>query len=298
MKKIIFLNKPKEKSTQKGVVFFVKLLFLVLLLNANHALAQNKTITGQVLDENNMALPGASVILENSNTGAVTDFDGNYSITIKGAGNLTLTFSYIGFISKSVILTGQTTLNVILVEDIAALDEVVVVGYGTQKKESLTAAVAVINSEEIQTTTNVSVAQKLAGKIAGVQIRQQSGQPGSFDNDINIRGFGAPIYVIDGIRRGGSSDFQQLNADDIESISILKDAAAAIYGLGAANGVVLVTTKRGGESKPTFNYNTVFSYVRPTDVPAMATAAQYTKMWNDTQLFIPGGSGIPYYSPE
>ena len=193
MKKIIFLNKPKEKSTQKGVVFFVKLLFLVLLLNANHALAQNKTITGQVLDENNMALPGASVILENSNTGAVTDFDGNYSITIKGAGNLTLTFSYIGFISKSVILTGQTTLNVILVEDIAALDEVVVVGYGTQKKESLTAAVAVINSEEIQTTTNVSVAQKLAGKIAGVQIRQQSGQPGSFDNDINIRGFSSNL---------------------------------------------------------------------------------------------------------
>jgi len=298
MKKIIFLNKPKEKSPQKGVVFFAKLLFLVLLLNTNNVLAQNKTITGQVLDENNMALPGASIILENSNTGTVTDLDGNYSITIKGAENLTLTFSYIGFISKSVVLTGQTTLNVILVEDIAALDEVVVVGYGTQKKESLTAAVAVINSKEIQTTTNVSVAQKLAGKIAGVQIRQQSGQPGSFDNDINIRGFGAPIYVIDGIRRGGSSDFQQLNADDIESISILKDAAAAIYGLGAANGVILVTTKKGGKSKPTFSYSFVFSSVQPTDIPAMASAAQYTQMWNDTQLFIPGGSGVPYYDEE
>jgi len=298
MKKNVFSKEPKSKEIKKLVVFFTQLLFLVLLLNSQNALGQNKTITGKVVDGDNLPLPGALVMLENSTIGAVTDFDGVYSIDVAGTGSQALTFTFAGFLPKSVAITNQTTINVTLAVDIAALDEVVVVGYGTQKKESLTAAVAVIDSEEIQTTTNVSIAQKLAGKIAGVQIRQQSGQPGSFDNDINIRGFGAPIYVIDGIRRGGSSDFQQLNADDIESVSILKDAAAAIYGLGAANGVVLVTTKKGKQSKPSFNYSSVFSYVRPTDVPKMASAAQYTQMWNDTQLFIPGGSGTPYYSAE
>ena len=272
---------------------------LSILLCSQMLIAQNKELTGIVTDDNNVPLPGASVILKNSNTGAVTDFDGNYSIKVPDSGNQILIFSYIGYVSQEISANGKSVLNVSLQPDIAALDEVVVVGYGTQKKASLTAAVSVIDNQEIQTTTNVSVAQKLTGKIAGVQIRQQSGQPGSFDNNINIRGFGEPIYVIDGIRRGGSRDFQQLNGDDIESISILKDAAASIYGLGAQNGVILVTTKKGKKgAKPTFNYNSVFSFVKPTDVPRMATAGEYVQMWNDTQLFIPGGAGTPFYTPE
>ncbi|TNJ44920.1 TonB-dependent receptor [Tamlana fucoidanivorans] len=297
MKKNILYQTRVDKQ-KNPFVALLRLLFLIILFGTQGALAQNRVISGAVVDENGVPLPGASVLLENTSTGTVTDFDGNYSIKIPETGSQTLTFSYIGYLTKSIAVQNQSTINVALESDISALDEVVVVGYGTQKKESLTASVAVIDNQEIQTTTNVSVAQKLSGKIAGVQIRQQSGQPGSFDNDINIRGFGAPIYVIDGIRRGGSADFQQLNADDIESISILKDAAAAIYGLGAANGVILVTTKKGSKTKPTFNYNSVLSVVRPTDVPKMANAAQYTQMWNDTQLFIPGGAGTPFYSPE
>ena len=298
MKKNIFTNKPKSKNKKKLVSFFTQLVFLIVLLHSHNALSQNKVITGKVLGDDKLPIPGVSVMLGDKSSSTTTDMDGFYSITIPLNTNQTLNFSFVGFITKTVAVTGQAVINVTLSENVSQLGEVVVVGYGTQKKESLSAAVAVISSKEIQTTTNVSVAQKLSGKIAGVQIRQQSGQPGSFDNDINIRGFGAPIYVIDGIRRGGSSDFQQLNSDDIESISILKDAAAAIYGLGAANGVILVTTKKGKNSVPSFNYNSVYSSVVPTDVPKMASAAQYTQMWNDTQLFIPGGSGTPYYSAE
>lgn len=298
MKKDNFLNKQSAETRKRPRMVFTSLMFLVVLLNFGNAFGQTKVITGKVTDDSNLPIPGANVLLENTNIGTVTNIDGNFTIKVSEKANQSLIFSFVGFESQSIKLKQQTVINVSLKGDAALLDEVVVVGYGSQKKQSLTAAISVISSKEIQTTTNVSVAQKLAGKLAGVQIRQQSGQPGSFDNDINIRGFGAPIYVIDGIRRGGSSDFQQLNADDIESISVLKDAAAAIYGMGAANGVILVTTKKGKKGKTTFNYNSVFSSVTPTDVPKMASAAQYTQMWNDTQLFIPGGSGQPYYSPE
>ncbi|SNR43792.1 TonB-linked outer membrane protein, SusC/RagA family [Lutibacter agarilyticus] len=285
-----------QGDIKKTKRFLMYLLFLVLIINAQNVLGQNKTITGKVVDETNMPLPGVSVVLENSNIGVSTDFDGNYSIAVSGQGNLI--FSYIGFETQTVAIGTEPVINVSMTTDVSSLDEVVVVGYGSQKKESLTAAVAVIDNEEIQTTANASVAQKLSGKIAGVQVRQQSGQPGSFDNDINIRGFGAPIYVIDGIRRGGSKDFQQLNSEDIETISVLKDASAAIYGLGAANGVILVTTKKGTNRKPTFTYNSLYGSIQPTDIPEMASASQYTQMWNDTQLFLPGGGGTPYYSPE
>ena len=275
------------------------LIVAVLLLTVQLGFSQTTELRGTVFDENSIPLPGVSVLLKNTSTGVVTDFDGNYSIKIPNSGNQILVFSYVGYISQEVSATGKEVLNINLKPDIAVLNEVVVVGYGTQKKASLTASVSVIDNQEIQTTTNTSVAQKLAGKISGVQIRQQSGQPGDFDNNINIRGFGAPIYVIDGIRRDSSRDFQQLNADDIESISVLKDAAASIYGLGAQNGVILVTTKKGKKnSKPTFNYNSTYSFVKPTDVPRMATAAEYAQMWNDTQLFIPGGAGTPFYSQE
>ena len=139
-----------------------------------------------------------------------------------------------------------------MIADENILDEVVIVGYGTQKKKSLTAAVSQIESAEIQTTTATSLAQKLQGKVAGLNIRQTDGEPGFFRNSINIRGFGEPIYVIDGVLRGGSADFQRLSSSDIESISVLKDASAAIYGLNAANGVIIVTTKKGKKGKSQF----------------------------------------------
>ncbi|MCF8714984.1 TonB-dependent receptor [Joostella atrarenae] len=274
-------------------------LLCFLLFSSIVTYGQNKTIRGSVYDQSNTPMPGVSILVKGTTNGVTSDFDGNFEIKVSSdQSNPILIFSYIGFETQNIPIDRGNDFKVIMVENTTALDDVVVIGYGTQKKKSLTAAVGVISNEEIETTANTSVAQKLSGKVAGVQIRQQSGQPGSFDNSINIRGFGEPIYVIDGIRRGGSKDFQQLNSEDIESISILKDASAAIYGLGAANGVILVTTKKGGKKKTSFTYSSLTGMIQPTDIPEMANAAQYTQMWNDTQLFIPGGAGVPYYSRE
>ncbi len=252
------------------------------------------TVTGTVLEANQQTMPGVNVIEKGTSNGTVTDADGKFSLTVASE-NSVLIFSFIGYVSQEIPVQGQTVITVTLQSDVETLSEVVVVGYGEQKKESLTGAIAKISNKEIQTTTHSSLAQKLQGKVAGLNIRQNSGQPGDFNNSINIRGFGEPIYVIDGVRREGSNEFQRLNANDIESITVLKDASAAIYGLGAANGVILVTTKKG-MGKPTFNYSMVMGAMTPTDMPEMASAAQYVQMYNDAMLFRPGG--IPYLPKE
>jgi TonB-linked SusC/RagA family outer membrane protein len=252
------------------------------------------TITGNVKDDAGQPMPGVNVIERGTTNGTSTDSEGKYVITVS-AGDATLVFSFIGFVSQEIPVTNRSLIDVTLASDIETLSEIVVVGYGEQKRETLTGAISKITSAEIQTTTHNSLAQKLQGKVAGLQIRQNSGQPGDFNSSINIRGFGDPIYVIDGIRREGGNEFQRLNPQDIESISILKDASAAIYGLGAANGVILVTTKKG-VGKPTFNYSMVMGAVTPTDMPKMANAAQYVEMYNDAQLFRPGG--VPYLTQD
>jgi TonB-linked SusC/RagA family outer membrane protein len=164
------------------------------------------------------------------------------------------------------------------------LDEEVVVGYGTQKKGNLTAAISTIKNTEIQTTTHTSLAQRLQGKISGLQIRQNTGAPGEFDAMINIRGFGTPLFIVDGMTRISGAEFQRLNSEDIENITILKDGAAAIYGMNAANGVILVTTKRGMQGKAKFNYNGSFSFSSPTEMPEMANAYQWIVMRNDAAV--------------
>jgi TonB-dependent SusC/RagA subfamily outer membrane receptor len=164
------------------------------------------------------------------------------------------------------------------------LDEVVVVGYGTQKKGNLTAAISTIKNTEIQTTTHTSLAQRLQGKISGLQIRQNTGAPGEFDAMINIRGFGTPLFIIDGTTRVSGTEFQRLNSEDIDNITVLKDGAAAIYGMNAANGVILVTTKRGTSGKAKFNYSGTFSFSSPTEMPEMSDAYQWIVMRNDATV--------------
>lgn len=159
-------------------------LSIFLLLFPIIVFCQERSLSGTVTDEAGQPLSGVSVVIEGSSTGTVTDFDGLYDLSIPEDEPKTLQFSYIGFSTKEISVNDQSTIDVVLVEDVAALDEVVVVGYGTQKKESLTAAVANITGEAIETTTNTSLAQKLTGKVAGLQIRQQSGQPGDLDNSI------------------------------------------------------------------------------------------------------------------
>ncbi|WP_215224695.1 SusC/RagA family TonB-linked outer membrane protein [Echinicola shivajiensis] len=290
-------NRPINKYYSRGR-FSSRACFIVLLLIglSYAAIAQNsKQVTGKVTDENQEPIPGVSILLKGTSTGTVTDIDGIYSILIV-EDDPTLEFSFVGFVKQSIPVAGRSIINVSLETDVAGLEEVVVVGYGTQKKESLTSAVSQIDSEKIETTTNASLAQKLQGKIPGLQIRQNSGQPGEFNTSINIRGFGgAPLYVIDGIPRDGSSEFQRLNSEDIESISVLKDASAAIYGVRAANGVIIVTTKKGNEGKAKFNYNGTVGVQSPTDVPRMSSASEWAQMRNDAALL---GTGTPFYSEE
>lgn len=249
-----------------------------------------QTITGIVLDSQNIPLPGVNIIEKGTSNGIMTDFDGNFSIEV--GEDAVLVISYLGYKGQEIKIGDQTSLNVTLEEDQTGLEEVVVVGYGTQKKANLTSAISTISGEEITTTTNSSLAQSLQGKVPGLQIRQQNGEPGSFSSSINIRGFGEPLYVIDGIVRDGGVEFQQLNPNDIESITVLKDASAAIYGLNAANGVILVTTKKGKIGKPTFNYNATFGFQRPTDVPKMSTASQYLEMYDDAVFYRDGNHFI------
>lgn len=262
-------------------------------------LAQKINITGKVTAQSNGSpLSGISVTLQGSKgkiSATVTNASGEY--TLKNTDDATeLVFSFVGMQSVTEKLNGRSRIDTRLSEENSDLQEVVVVGYATQKKESLTGAISNITNSAIQTTTHVSLAQKLQGKVAGLQIRQNSGQPGDFDNSINIRGFGDPLYVIDGIAREGGNEFQKLNPEDIESISILKDASAAIYGLRAANGVILVTTKKGSKGSTSFNYNVVVGSSSPTNMPRMANAGEYVQILNDANLF--KVNGTPAYTKE
>lgn len=277
-----------------------KIYYLLMLLSIFPlcALAQQKTISGKVTDaKDGTALPGVSVFTTDAagkRTGVTTNTRGEYSLNVPAAANEIL-FVYLGMTTLTEKINGRTTIDVTLSSSDAQLEQVVVVGYGTRRKETLTGAVSNISAKDIQTTTNISLAQKLQGKVAGLQIRQLGGEPGSFDNMINIRGFGTPLFVIDGIARDGASEFQRLNPDDIESVSFLKDASAAIYGLRAANGVVIVTTKKGYVGKPRFDYTGVVGMMRPTDVPLMASAAQWMQMRNDAAIL---GAGSPFLTKD
>ncbi len=284
-----------KKIVMKKIYHFLVLCCLLPLLAA----AQQKTITGKVTDDRDgAALPGVTVFTVDAagkRTGVTTNAKGEYSLNVPAAA-AEITFTYVGMITAVEQINGRSTINVRLTPTDEQLAGVVVVGYGTKRKETLTGAVSNITNKEIQTVANISVAQKLQGKVAGLQIRQLGGEPGTFDNSINIRGFGTPLFVIDGIVRVGAGEFQRLNADDIESISFLKDATAAIYGLRAANGVVIVTTKKGSKGKTSFNYTGMVGFQKPTDVPRMASAGEWMQMRNDADLL--GGKGTPFLTKD
>lgn len=244
-----------ERSLFKGWQFKVFLIALICSFSINSAYAQSKTLKGQVTG-NGEPLAGATVIVVGTSNGAITDFDGNYEI--KAAPGNKLQFSYLGYVDKIITLGDQTSLNVSLQEDLSTLDEVVVVGYGTQKKKELTGAVAQVKSEDIQNVATSDLGSALQGQIAGVSVTSSSGEPGAEAN-VQIRGltsiFGAntPLYVVDGIPFEGDP---RLSIEEIETVDVLKDAAStAIYGTRGAAGVILITTKKGkvGQMKVAIN---------------------------------------------
>jgi TonB-linked SusC/RagA family outer membrane protein len=235
--------------------------------------AQVGSITGIVTGEDNLGLPGATILIKGTQSGATTDINGNYSISIDGIVDPVLVFSYVGYLTEEIAVGEQTTIDVQLVTDLLSVDEVIVVGYGTQKKSLVTGAISKISADEIASTHNVRVEQALQGKTSGVFVSQESGSPGA-DIKVQIRGAGTngnadPLYVVDGIRTGG---IDYLSPSDIESIEILKDAAsAAIYGSDAANGVVLITTKKGKKGTSEISYDAYYG---------MQNASHYTELMN------------------
>lgn len=228
--------------------------YIILSKNSIKQAAQQtgRQIRGVVTDERGEPVIGANVIEKGTVNGVITDIDGNFSLNVSE--NAVLHISYIGYISQTIMVGNQELFQIILKEDYQSLEEVVVVGYGTQKKVNLTGAVSSIKfGQELENRPITNASQALAGKISGVWVSQNSGKPGDDGAQLRIRGWGtlnnsAPLVIIDGVEGG----FDQINPNDIENISVLKDAAsAAIYGSKAANGVVLVTTKMGGRNEKT-----------------------------------------------
>ncbi|MBU2903906.1 TonB-dependent receptor [Arenibacter algicola] len=252
-------------------------------------------ISGTITDGNNQPLTGANILEKGTTNGTQADFDGNFLIAVKDE-NAVLVISYIGFTTKEVALGGQTTLNVQLEESAQGLEEVVVVGYGVQKKSTLTGSVATVDGDELAKIPSTNLAATLAGQMTGVIVNNRGSSPGSENIQINIRGKnswqgGSPLIVIDGI--ANRSGFERINPNDIESISVLKDASAAIYGSRAADGVILITTKRGKDGKPTIEYTGDFGLTQPTRVPEMTRSWQFATYYTEAQR-----SGFIYTDEE
>jgi TonB-linked SusC/RagA family outer membrane protein len=277
----------------------------VSTINSNSAAVQQKKITGTVVDEKGEALIGATVKVEGTSLGALTDVNGKFSLDVADP-NATLSVSFIGYVAQQVSVAGKTTIDIILVPTIASLDEVVVVGYGTQKKTTLTGSVSAVKGDVVSKVHVPNITNALGGQVAGVISRQQGGQPGSDNSVINIRGVATsgssvPLIVIDGIVRSRSeriwnsnlsryeyklvSNLDQIDPSTIESVTILKDAAAvAPYGMGGANGVMLITTKSGSQGLPTLTFNTYYGTQTPTYYPNLLNAVDYMKLRNEATL--------------
>lgn len=233
------------KSLEKPLVF----LFLLCLFPLG-AMAQS-IVKGTVNDEAGEPIIGATVKVQGTNAGAITDFNGNFSV--QAASNATLNVSYVGYVPQTVNVSGRSNITVVLKEDAQVLNDVVVIGYGTMKKSDISGSVATINREQMERKVPVNIAQALQGAAAGVMVTNQDGAPGT-KSAIRIRGIGtingdaSPLYVVDGVQVGTNADF--VNPADIESIEVLKDASAtAIYGSAGANGVIMITTKHGQKGK-------------------------------------------------
>lgn len=258
------------------------------------------TVSGRVTERDNLPLPGVNVILKGTTNGTTTDADGFYSLTVPDeSGNSTLIFSFIGYVTQEVPMAGRTNIDVVLLEDVKTLDEVVVVGYGTMKKTDVTGSVVSVGSEDFAEGIASNALQLLSGKASGVSINQVNAEPGG-DLTIRVRGAGSinssnnVLVVIDGLPGGSAAN---INPADIESIEILKDAsAAAIYGTRAANGVVLITTKKGKEGAPQVSYNTYWAYQTPAYKFDVLDATQYMQMINDISR--DAGKTIPYTAEE
>ena len=266
----------------------MKLIIVILFLCAS-SYAQQNTLEGIVLDEASLPIPGATIVVKGTTKGEFTDFEGKFSIIIPKDSEI-IEVSSLGYLKQEINVKGKTKITIKMKEDLSELDEVVIIGYGTQKKINLTGSVETVKGEEITKQPVLQTSQALAGLVPGLTVTQDSGQPGQDGGTLRIRGIGTlgadskndPLILIDGIQ----GDLNGVDGNDIESISVLKDAsAAAIYGSRAANGVILVTTKRGKEGKISVSYNT---YLGVQDITEMINIADGLTYIETRNLISPG----------
>jgi TonB-dependent starch-binding outer membrane protein SusC len=258
----------------------------LIVLTSAKAEAQQNIITGKVIDSDGQPMPGVNVIVEGTTIGVTSDMNGNYKIEVPSA-DATFIFSFIGYVTERVQISGRKEIDVTMLPDVRKLDEIVVVGYGTQKKATVTGSVSAVNGAELIKSPVTNVTNSLAGRLPGLVAINKSGEPGSDGSTLRIRGVNTlnnndPLIVVDGVAGRG---LERINSADIESITVLKDASAAIYGAQAANGVILVTTKRGQTGKPTVTLNYTRGAGSPTRIPKMADAATYATMMNEVNSY-------------
>lgn len=282
---------------------FIILILSIFLSQIAYAAIPTYLLKGSVTDQQGEPMIGVTILIKGAGTGTVTDFDGQFSLNVSN-GN-TLLFSSIGYSSREVVIKDQqNNLKIVMKEDAQNLDEVVVIGYGTQKKSSLTSSIETVKKEDLLMVPTANLDQALVGQVSGMHVRASTGDPSSAkEADIRIRGIqGSPLLVIDGIPRFGNNTsdgemrLSDLNPDDIESISILKDAAAAaVYGARAANGVILVKTKRGtNEEKVKVNYRGQFNLTQATHMPEFLDSYNFALLYNQAIANTPGTKLQPY----
>ncbi len=273
--------KNNGKSIRK--LLFLLAFFLTGQVYFSHAFADEQSetvaqqqvegITGTVKDAKGEALPGVTIVVDGTSIGTTTDINGQFSL--KTSTNATLKVEYLGYLTQTIKLNSRNTIDIVMSEDTKQLEEVVVVGYGTQRRGNVLSSIATVSAEDLERTTATTTAGAMVGKMAGITNRQSTGTPGA-STDIQIRNLGSPLYVIDGIIKD-SGQFNNLDVNDIETISVLKDGAAAIYGVKAANGVVLVKTKRGKAGKTEIGFNGYYGWQSWTRFPEMSNAYEFTR---------------------
>ncbi len=262
------------------------------LLLSTESLVPVKEVRGKVTDEQGEPLPGVSILVKGTQQGLITDAEGRYSIDAPNE-NSVLVFSFVGFVTQEVVVGTRNSIDVSLQVDEKGLEEVVVVGYGTQKKVNLTGAVSTITSKDLSVVPSANVATLMYGNLPGLTTLQRNGRPGQDDVSLSIRGFSNALIVVDGVV---GRSFTRLDPSEIESITILKDAAStAVYGVSGGNGVILVTTKRGESGKPVFSYNANYGVQHLTKYPKYVNSAEYATLKNEAAI---NAGGAPVYTRE
>lgn len=282
------MNQSKKKL-KSCILILIWISLLPLSLSAQ----QFEEVSGTVTDSEGLPVPGAAVTVKGTTSGTITDVAGKYSIKAK-EGNI-LVFDCLGFNPAEIVCGKSSVINVKFEENMTGLNEVVVVGFGQQKKATLTGAISSIRPDDIATTKSASLAVSMAGKVPGLQIKQQNGMPGTYSTDVNVRGLGSPLYVIDGVIRDGVREFQMLSPEDIESISVLKDASAAIFGMNSGNGVIIVKTRTGSASRLKVTYGGMVGITQPSTSLKAMNVYQYEELVNEASINVGNG---PAYSKD